>query len=218
VTKPYLLIDVDGVLVPFGSELPPDGYEAVDIDGFDRWLNPAHGRWLNDLGVSYELVWATAWGRDAPEVLGPILGLPDMPVIEFGIGGSGETWKLDDVARFVGDRPLAWIDDDLHDDAWEWAGERREATLLICTDPAVGFIRAHVADLEEFAEAVRRRRRPDRLSWDDRDQLLTEVAMGESEEQSKVPSTPESRALRRTLEAEVGEMRERGVMPEHPKA
>jgi hypothetical protein len=46
------------------------------------WLNPEHGRAL--LGLGYELCWATTWMSDANTWIGPVLGLPELPFVEFG--------------------------------------------------------------------------------------------------------------------------------------
>lgn len=69
-------------------------------------------------------------------LIATVLYLPlDPPVIEFDRDSEDTTWKLPDVRRFVGDRPVAWIDDDLWEDAFEWAEERSSATLLIRVAP-----------------------------------------------------------------------------------
>ena len=153
-TRPYLLIDVDGVLNPFGADRAPDGFARHGLLGYDVWLSPQHGLWLNGLATWFDLVWATTWEHDAPRLIAPILALPtDLPVIEFR-QSEGETWKLSDVARFAGDRPLAWIDDDLHGDALAWADERTAPTLLIRTSANVGLVEQDVWRLQAFGRLV----------------------------------------------------------------
>lgn len=49
--------------------------------------------------------------------MGPVIGLPVLPVVEFGgsltaVPGRPFTWKFGPVARFAAGRPLAWLDDD----------------------------------------------------------------------------------------------------------
>jgi hypothetical protein len=102
--RPYLLIDVDGVLNPFGSGVRPEGFSRHQLIGYDEvWLSPRHGQWLNQLATWFDLVWATTWEHDAPRLIAPILKLPtDLPVIERSQGAADETWKLHDVERFVG--------------------------------------------------------------------------------------------------------------------
>lgn len=154
-TKPLLLIDVDGVLCPNFSAGPLPGFERFDTGGADVWLWKQHGDWLNHLATWFDLVWATTWEQDAAEILAPALSLPlDMPVIEFTSGAARRTWKLTDIEEFVGDRPFAWIDDDIGPDAELWAEMRDAPTLLVHADPAVGMTRADVTLLEGFAESV----------------------------------------------------------------
>lgn len=152
--RPYLLIDVDGVLNPFGTSRAPDGFARHELLGYDVWLSPRHGLWLNALATWFDLVWATTWEHDAPRLIAPILKLPsDIPVIEFR-QSEGETWKLGDVAHFAGSKPLAWIDDDLFGDAFAWADQRSAPTLLIRTSSSVGLTEQEVWRLESFGRVI----------------------------------------------------------------
>jgi hypothetical protein len=46
--RPYLLIDVDGVLNPFGWGVSPDGFSRHELMGYHEvWLSRRHGLWLN---------------------------------------------------------------------------------------------------------------------------------------------------------------------------
>ena len=150
---PYLLVDVDGVLAPFVFGAAPPGFDLHTVRAsngrdYDVWLNPDHGRWLRTLEEHFELVWATGWEHEAPRLLGPLLGLSDMPVIEFthrpvfGI----PLWKLPDVAE--------WIDDDIDVAVESWASRRTPPTLLIRTDRTIGLTRRHVVELVAFGMRV----------------------------------------------------------------
>ena len=75
-------------------------------------------------------------------------------MIEFSEGAAAQTWKLPDVQGFVGDRPLAWVDDDLGPDAFAWAEQRETPTLLIRTEPSVGLTEQDVGRLEGFGRFV----------------------------------------------------------------
>ncbi|WP_285582070.1 HAD domain-containing protein [Herbidospora sp. NBRC 101105] len=115
------MLDVDGVLNPFRRPGPEWGPYTCTAAGqpYLLWLNPAHGPLLLALAhaTGAELVWATTWQHDANTSIGPILGLPELPVIEVdkgrGAEGPGCCWKIPAVAEFVDRRPFVWFDDDL---------------------------------------------------------------------------------------------------------
>lgn len=133
--RPLLLLDVDGPLNPFAAHLParlnprmrgyrthrvlPPGYAARATDAGREAkplrvrLNPAHGPAL--LGLDYDLVWATTWGADANDLIGPVLGLPPLPVIEwpemFQPELDGLFWKTRHLVAWAQGRPFAWVDD-----------------------------------------------------------------------------------------------------------
>lgn len=156
-TKPYLLLDVDGVLAPMRPTEPPTGYQSYSLQteegGLDVLLDPAHGEWLRPLVGLYTFVWATAWEHKAPELIAPLLGLPEMPYIEFTEEPRLDvSWKLLDVTRYIGQAPVAWIDDDLDDRAFEWAASRVAPTRLIQTDRRIGMTLEHIDALWAFAE------------------------------------------------------------------
>jgi hypothetical protein len=151
-SKPVLLIDVDGVLCPYFPGEPEPGYERLSVGPVAVWINPAHGEWLRQLGDTFELVWATTWEQEAADIIAPALGLPVMPVIEFTHGATNKTWKIADVDEYLGDRSAAWLDDELGPDADAWAESRQGSTLLIRVDGTIGMTEEHVGDLIAFAE------------------------------------------------------------------
>lgn len=134
--KPLLLLDVDGVILPFWSQ------KVVPIS-----LR------LKELQTDFDLVWATFWENKANSAICPELDLPTLPVIEFFPKRYERdvTLKLDDVISYVEDRPLAWIDDDLYSDAREWAEAREAPTLLLRPFSEAGMQDAHFEILKDFA-------------------------------------------------------------------
>ena len=154
--RPILLVDVDGVLNPWEAESCPDGFAEYEFFPGERvLLSPAHGELLTSLAAAYELVWATAWEDKANQLISPVLALPVLPVIEFPLGGRDLLFrKLPAVARAVGDRPCAWIDDVHPPDHYEWAATRGVPTLIVDINPAEGLTSAVAERLAQWAAAL----------------------------------------------------------------
>lgn len=84
--KSLLLIDVDGPLNPWaasGRTNQKNGYTRYRIDGYTVYLKRAHGQQLLALTDVFDLVWCTTWEHQANIEIGPRIGLPELPVIEF---------------------------------------------------------------------------------------------------------------------------------------
>jgi hypothetical protein len=154
--RPILALDVDGTISLFGFEGPladaPGRFHL--IDGVAHCIPEQAGPRLARLAERFELVWATGWEDRANDRLPLILGLPEpLPVLTFGGEaqfGSAH-WKLDALAQYAGDRPLAWIDDSLDESCYVWAQERGAPTLLVPCDPDVGLTDAHVDSILSWA-------------------------------------------------------------------
>jgi len=157
-----LLLDIDGTLCPVGPG-PDVGMRHLSIGSGSVSFRADLPEVLAELAARYELVWATAWQDNANLLLAPALGLPALPVVRFtdpaadevDFRHTGRTWKLPSVQRFAADRPLAWIDDDLHGDAYAWAAARRIPTKLLSTDPSRGIVDREIRSLLAFARRAR---------------------------------------------------------------
>lgn len=180
-TKPLLLIDVDGPLNSFGGpysgQPAPGGYTPyrlrdrsfTDPDGnpwteggLRVWLNPGHGPMLLALADRFELVWCTAWRETANEFIAPVLGLPELPVVKLEGGWQELTdthWKIPGVEAFAAERALAWFDDEFKPADFEWA-EKRTAdgapTLIVRIDPLHGIRQRDIDAVDEWATAIPR--------------------------------------------------------------
>ncbi|MEU9034619.1 HAD domain-containing protein [Streptomyces sp. NPDC048352] len=172
---PYLLLDIDGVLIPFpaadGSTPPTHVRHTVlpagrpPEDPVPIWLNPAHGPLLGDFvsGGPVTPVWCSSWRKDATTIVGPLLGLPEFPYLDLPrpkittSHPNGYLWKRDHVEAWLGESAVAWIDDDFTDLDHTWAAERTargHLTLLVQPDPYVGLLPEHVIAARAWVEGI----------------------------------------------------------------
>jgi Swiss Army Knife RNA repair-like protein len=167
--KPLLLVDVDGPLNPYAAQATrrPAGYAThrmrpsgwVDSRPLRVWLNPSHGTDLLTLAHQYDLVWATTWKGEANEWIGPHLGLPELPWIDWpqmhGRAPRGTFWKTQYILEYAAGRPFAWIDDDITPFDHEWVEQHHlAAALLLHIDPSLGLLRPDFDALADWAAAL----------------------------------------------------------------
>ncbi|MGW0749449.1 HAD domain-containing protein [Streptomyces sp. NPDC002587] len=170
--KPLLLIDVDGPLNPYAAKAQrrPEGYtthrmrptgwtSAESAKPLRVWLNPGHGPELLALADAYELVWATTWKDEANDWIGPHLGLPRLPFVDWpvmhGRAPRGTFWKTQYVLEYAGSRPFAWIDDDITAMDHEYVDRLHPArALLMRIDERAGLTRADFDALAQWADAA----------------------------------------------------------------
>jgi hypothetical protein len=154
-TKPIMLLDVDGPLNPYAAKPTrrPEGFETHRTyprgwetgKGLRVWLNPSHGPKLMDCG--YDIVWCTAWEDEANEWIGPHIGLPELPAIEWG---PHETyldkklhWKTHQIATYMQENhpgvPFIWVDDEATKKDEEYLETKLDIPLKVCIiDPKTG--------------------------------------------------------------------------------
>src|SRR2546421_13053011 len=105
--RPLLLIDIDGVLNVYGVSSCPDGYAEHLLfpeDDEPTRLAAAHGPWLRELAVEFDLVWASGWGFEAHARLGPILGVDESPFVPMPAIPVDPRYKILAAAGKVGGR------------------------------------------------------------------------------------------------------------------
>ena len=165
-SRPLLCLDVDGVLCPLDN---PGGYRtAMTGWGSEQILvSPANITRLRALAQAFELVWATSWEHHANSVIAPLHEIGALPVIEWdtdALGGDvlpedqpeGWTgyhdWKLPWIERYAGDRPFAWVDDEVSDAGIKWAERRSIPSLFVRPSSNNGLSDDHVVRLLTFAK------------------------------------------------------------------
>jgi hypothetical protein len=156
VTRPLLLLDVDGVLSPYGTPLPPAGYTEHHLFPGEEpvRVNPAHGAWITETSAVLDIAWATGWNDEANELLAPLLHIARLPVIAMPPAPFHPSEKVPLIAAYAGQRPAAWIDDLHTPEARNWAATRTSPTLLITADPAIGLVRESIDRLLAWAGAL----------------------------------------------------------------
>jgi hypothetical protein len=167
--KPLLLIDVDGPLNPYAAKAQrrPEGYSTRRMrpTGWTEgkplrvWRGHGHGAELLALAEHYELVWATTWKGEANEWIGPHLGLPELPFIDWpqmhGRAPRGTFWKTQYILQYAPGRPFAWIDDDIGRLDHEYVEQNHlAAALLLRIDERIGLTRPDFDTLAEWAAAL----------------------------------------------------------------
>ena len=114
---------------------------------------------LRGLGPLYDLVWATTWGAEANTFIGPVLGLPQLPVVAWpttrDVRPDGTFWKTRHLVAHAEGRPFAWVDDDLDDtDRAFVASHHGSPALLHHVDARDGRRDTDFAVLDSFAHAL----------------------------------------------------------------
>jgi hypothetical protein len=145
-SRPILLVDVDGVLNPYGFDAPPEGFQRFDVFSGEEpvLVSRMHGRWLRELGAVFDLMWATSWNDDANRLLAPLLGIEALPVVSMPEPPFPPSAKVGLIAAAIGSSVAAWLDDQHGEAAQAWANARRDPTLLVGIEPAIGLRRNDV--------------------------------------------------------------------------
>lgn len=164
--KPYLLLDVDGVLNVVGLDwesrevrlgangAAPSFHPTKYVLPFMRWAWPR-----------FEILWVTAWGTGA-NLIAKWAGLPSRPALADPSDRDGvDGYKLKAVSREFGRRspgvPVFWIEDGLGERDLDWISER-PWIFYVASEPHEGVTPAHariLAALSGIAPPARARAR-----------------------------------------------------------
>jgi len=164
--RPLLFLDVDGPLIPFGgAQRPSSGADSTRQppepvpDGTNPLLarlRPEDGPRLLALGC--DLVWATTWMADANEVVGPRLGLPQLPVVEFPDSDDEEGrlhWKTRSLIAWAAGRSFVWVDDEITAADRTWVSAHHPArALLHRVHPGQGLTDADFEVIDDWVTAL----------------------------------------------------------------
>lgn len=165
-TKKVILLDVDGPLNPFNAKIAPEGYTAhrMHPTGFEYGkglrvlLNPLHGPSLVSSGA--EIVWATMWEADANVWIGPHLGFPPLPFIDWNDEckwtPGGLHYKTRRIASWMNENrkgmDFLWIDDECTKKDKEWLQERMGGKVSIMRiAPKIGLTEADFNEINHWA-------------------------------------------------------------------
>ncbi|MEU6142732.1 HAD domain-containing protein [Streptomyces sp. NPDC047081] len=160
---PLLFLDVDGTLLPLaGARLP------TTLEGWGDWeqvtnpqlakIDAGHGPRL--LALPCALVWATAWMHRANAVIGPLLGLPGLPVAELPeapmTDAVGElNWKTRALVEAAAGRTFVWVDDAITDVDRAWvASHHAGQALLLGVDSGTGLTGTDLAVVADWLRQV----------------------------------------------------------------
>ncbi|MEV4056682.1 HAD domain-containing protein [Amycolatopsis sp. NPDC049688] len=132
--RPLLFLDIDGPLIPFGrSSGQYETFPNADLGNplLSR-VDPSLGPRLLALGC--DLVWATTWLADANECVSPLLGLPELPVLDVPEGDDrGLHWKTRPIVEWAAGRPFAWLDDETTGADRAWVVRHHPGPALVHT-------------------------------------------------------------------------------------
>jgi hypothetical protein len=163
--RPLLFLDVDGPLIPFGSSsgrphTTAGGSPTSPDQGNPllKRLDPERGPRLLALGC--QLIWATTWMEEANEVVSPLIGLPELPVLEWPVpcadkGPHGLHWKTSHLVEWADGRPFIWVDDEISTMDRLWVDASHPGpSLLHRVDPITGLVDADFCALAAWLRLV----------------------------------------------------------------
>lgn len=147
--RPLLFMDVDGVLALWDPIVDVERVRPAGDGGVPVLVPVGTAGRLQRLAARFDVVWATAWGTDAPQFLAPRLGIgTDWPVLDFDL------YKWAAVCDYAAGRSFAWVDDEARGDELSVRDHCQASHLLVHADHRIGLNDEAVARLLSFAAVL----------------------------------------------------------------
>lgn len=80
--KPLLLLDVDGVVNAMPLRRRPRGYSRHMIDAYQVHIHDDIRAMIDELRENFDMAWFTMWNDLAAPLIGPHVGLEEIPFVE----------------------------------------------------------------------------------------------------------------------------------------
>lgn len=151
-----LYLDVDGVLNIWPPRTKTEWTDAKTTVCYGHGIfhSPEMGARLAALNV--DIHWLTTWSDLANEWIGPLFGWDELPVVgnEFHQDWYSEPWwKLQYMQSIEHDGPFIWIDDEIDEDAIEWA-EGLAGTEKVLVQTATHLTPRMIEKIEEWIQKI----------------------------------------------------------------
>jgi hypothetical protein len=166
-TKAALLLDVDGPLNAYTArDRSMEGrtiHQATTSTGetFPVRMRASDGPDLLNTGC--ELIWATTWEDDANKAIGPLIGLPNLPVIDWIDRDHWNPerlyWKTKRIVSWMNENrpgiPFLWLDDEVTKRDRVFIEENcAEGSGILLITPRYGLEEGHFERIEEWKNEI----------------------------------------------------------------
>lgn len=150
-----VIFDVDGVLRVFADRRP--GNYSVQEEYPLFAYNPGLSKPLNNLLDLADGYYISDWRENSHEHIGKVFGLPELNWINsdgYALLPDGPSHRALAITALFGERPVAWIDDEITEADHQWAQERETPTLTLATDEEIGLTIKQVVLVESWLKLL----------------------------------------------------------------